>query len=90
MNYLDALLLANYVHIWYIISAQLAFSMVLAKLLFTLPMAIFIWEIILRRMSNTKINNQANKIYNYMSTLLNKARNLLSGQPEQQPLLQPN
>ena len=76
MNYLDTLLLANYVLIWYIVSAQLAFSMVLVKLLYTLPMAIFILGIILRKMSNTKINDQANKIYNYMNTLLNKARNL--------------
>ena len=51
VNYLDTLLLANYVLIilWYIISARLAFSMVLAKLLFTLPMAIFILGIILRK-----------------------------------------
>ena len=84
MNYLDTLLLANYVLILgYIVSgsARLAFSMVLAKLLITLPMAIFIWGIILRRMSS---------IIKIMNTLINKVRNLLSGQLEQQPLLQPN
>ena len=85
MNYLDTLLLANYALIWYICTAQLAFSMVLVKFLFSLPMAIFVLGIIVRSMSN---KNRANKI---SSTLLSKARNLLSkGQQEQQPLLQPN
>ena len=88
MNYLDTFLLANYLLIWYIISAQLAFSIALTKLLLTLPMVIFIMGIILRKMSNTKLKNQANKIYCY---LLIKAKNLISeGQQEQQPLLQPN
>ena len=66
-------LLISYVLLWYIV----VFSIILAKLLFTFPMVIFILGIILKlRMSNTKIKNQANKISNYMSTLLGKARNL--------------
>ena len=72
MNYLDTLLLANYVLIWYIWSAHLAFSMVLTKLLFTLPMAMFFLGIIVRSMSK---KNRANKILN---ALFNKARNLFS------------
>ena len=86
MNYLDTLLLANYVLIiWYIVSASLNFSTVLAKLLVTFPMAIFILGIVVRSMSN---KNQTNKI---LSTLFSKARNLLSkGWQEQLPLLQPN
>ena len=85
MNYLDTVLLSNYVLLWYIRSAQLAFSMVLTKLLFTLPMAIFVLGIAVKSISN---KNRANKI---LSTLLNKARNLVSkGQQEQQPLLHPN
>ena len=51
MNYLDTLLLANYVLIWYIQSAQLTFSMVLTKLLITLPMAMFVLGIIVRNTS---------------------------------------
>ena len=92
MNYLDTVLLANYVLLWYMVSSGLAFSIVLTKLLFTLPMVIFILGIILRRMSNTKLKlkNQTNKIYCFISTLLIKARNLASGsQQEQQQLLQP-
>ena len=94
MNCLDTLLLANYVLIWYMVSSGLAFSIVLTKLLFTLPMAIFILGIILKlRMSNTIVKNQANNIYRYISILLIKIRNLVrvsGGQQEQQPLLQPN
>ena len=92
MNYLDTILLANYVLLWYMVTSGLVFSIILAKLLFTFPMIIFILGIILKlRMPNTKIKNQANKLYNYMSTLLSKARNLVSkGKQEQQPLLQPN
>ena len=48
MNYLDTVLLANYVLLWYVVFSGLVFSIVLTKLLFTLPMVIFILGIILR------------------------------------------
>ena len=90
MNYLDTILLGNYVLIWYTMTSRLVFSMVLKQLLlFILPMVIFILGIILRRMSKTKIENQVNKIYHYTKNFLNKARNLVKDQQEHQPLLQP-
>ena len=89
MNVLDTLLLSNYLLIWSMISSGFVFSVVLTKLLITLPVATFILGIILKRKSNTNINNQANKIYCYIRILLNKARNHVSeGQQEKQPLVQ--
>ena len=69
MNYLDTILLANYVLLWYMLSSGLVLSMALTKLLLTFPMAMFILGIILRKMSNTTINNRANKIYCYIRIL---------------------
>lgn len=89
MNYLDTVLLANYVLIWYVVTSRLVFSIALQKLLSTLPMAIFILGMTPRRMSSTKIKNRANKVYHYTKTLLNKARYVvvMEGRKEQQPLL---
>ena len=89
MNYLDTVLLGNYALLWYIGTSRLVFSMILKQLLFVFPMVIFILGIILRRMSKTKIKNQANKFYHCTRNFLNKARNLVKDQQEYQPLLQP-
>jgi hypothetical protein len=86
MNYLDTILLADYVLLWYTVTSGLVFSTVLKQLLFILPMVIFILGIILRRMSKTKTQDQANKIFHCMKSF---PRNLVKGREEQQPLLQP-
>ena len=88
MNYLDTILLANYVVIWYVATSRLVFSTVFKKLLFTLPMVISILGLIQRRISYTKLKNQANKILCCMKKFINK-RVLSEGWQEQQPLLQP-
>ena len=88
MNYLDTILLANYVVMWYIVTSRLVFSTVFKKLLFTLPMAISILGLVQRRISYTKLKNQANKISYFMKKFINK-RVVSEGWQEQRPLLQP-
>ena len=66
MSYLDTILLANYVVMWYVVTSRLVFSTVFKKLLFTLPMVISILGLVQRRISYTKLKNQVNKISCYM------------------------
>ena len=95
MNYLDTILLANYVLLWpmiyYPLSIRLDYNTMLARLLFSLPMAIFILGIILRRFSHAKFNDQENRVSfcHYIITLLKLKAKALTKVQEQQPLIQP-
>ena len=94
MNYLDTILLANYALLWPIIYSciRLDYSTTLARVLFSLPMAILILGIILRRFSHAKFNDQDNRVpfcHDIITLLKLKAKALTKTQ-EQQPLIQCN
>ena len=88
MNYLDTILLANYVLLWYMTFSQLRYSPTLARLLLSFPMAVFILGIILRRISRAKFENRVSFCH-YIITLLKRKAKALTKVQEQQPLIQP-
>ena len=88
MNYLDTILLANYVLLWHMTISQLHYSPTLARLLLSFPMAVFMLGIILRRISHAKFENRVSFCH-YIITLLKRKAKALTKAQEQQPLIQP-